>query len=148
MSNTRSVQKSSAKKAKGPRGRKQEKIQISVRIDKAHMDLAYDFVKERELHITDVIERGIVYVLRNEKYETPQTRNMRFLIGEISPVQERKLRKYLRYIACTELSELERRTREFVEELVDLFDQDPRAERAEASFRTVPGSALTENVKE
>lgn len=114
-------------KGKGPRGRKPEKVQISVRIDKAFMDLAYGYARERELHITDIIERGIVYVLQGAKVEMPQTQHLRFLVGELSPAQERLLINCICYFACTELSELELKTRESIEELLAFFAQkDPR----------------------
>src|SRR5215471_4637795 len=78
-------------KKKSRRGRPQEKVQISVRIDKAIMDVAYEHIKTTGRRITDMLERGLLLVMREEA--TGQTRavpqKMRYLFEHL-PVELQK----------------------------------------------------------
>jgi hypothetical protein len=56
-----------AKRKKRKAGRKKERTQISVRIDRAVMDLAYQEIKRTGVHISDLLERGLLLSLRENQ---------------------------------------------------------------------------------
>ena len=56
-----------AKRKKRKAGRKKERMQISVRIDRTVMDLAYQEIKRTGVHISDLLERGLLLSLRENQ---------------------------------------------------------------------------------
>jgi hypothetical protein len=92
-----------------PRGGfKKEKTQISVRIDQAVMDLAYELIEEEKglIRITELIERGIVLAMRERKKLIPLDRQTRFLVSEASTPQLKIMRGSLSWDLTPEPDEV------------------------------------------
>lgn len=66
-------------KGRGRVGRRKEKTQISVRIDKAVMDLAYEHIGSSKDRITDFIERGLILAMQEKFRLPPICSQVRFL---------------------------------------------------------------------
>ena len=75
-------------KKKSRRGRKKEKVQISVRIDKAVMDVAYDYIKRTGRRITDLLERGLLLAMR-EQGQTVVPAKVRFVVEHMEAELQR-----------------------------------------------------------
>jgi len=83
------------KKVKSPRGPKKEKTQISVRIDKIVMDLAYELIEEKKgrIRITDLLERGLMLAMHEERKSTTLARQARFVVAEANAKQQHRMMK-------------------------------------------------------
>jgi len=78
-------------KAKGKRGRKKEKVQISVRIDKTIMDLARGHLDRNPAErITELIERGMLLAMREQSSEPDDVRAPRLIFQEMSVERRRR----------------------------------------------------------
>jgi hypothetical protein len=88
------------------RGPRKEKVQISVRISKAYMDLAYAHIKRTNTRITDILERGLVLAMSEENRLAPIASEVRFLVANTTREQQRVLRNALAWLAIPEVQEL------------------------------------------
>jgi hypothetical protein len=122
-------------KVKSNRGRKLEKVQISVRLDKPCMDVLYRLVKTEGYRITDLLERGAIYVLREEMGESPEMKALRFMIGEMPAKSQRRLVCCFTYFCLTQdFSITERHVEEMMNGILDAWEHDPRHERSLLEF--------------
>jgi hypothetical protein len=71
-----------AKKIKSRRGRKKERTQISVRLDKTLMDIAHIQVENTGMRITDLIERGVLLALREMGVTDPLAHHARLILHD------------------------------------------------------------------
>lgn len=85
------------------RGPKKEKVQISVRISKAYMDLAYAHIERTNTRITDLLERGLALAMAEEVNMPKLTQNVRFLVANTTTEQQRVIRNALVWLAIPEL---------------------------------------------
>ena len=76
-------------KKKSRRGRKKEKVQISVRIDKAVMDVAYEYMKRTGRRITDILERGVLLVMQEEGQASAVPIKLRFVVEHMDAELQR-----------------------------------------------------------
>src|SRR6516165_2884459 len=109
--------------AKNRRGRKQEKKQISVRIDKAVMDLAYVSMKQDGERITDLLERGLVLALAEKTRIPVLTSQLRFIVQKLSIERQRRVKRMLALDVMAEVRELEPLERLFREFQLATIDQ-------------------------
>lgn len=69
-------------KPKSKRGRKKERAQISIRIDKVVMDIAYRVIKGTAMRITDLVERGLILAVREIGDLTPLSHHARLILHD------------------------------------------------------------------
>lgn len=106
-----------AKKVQKRRGRKQERKQISVRIDKVVMDLAHKQIERAGMRITDLIERGLMLALRELGDTTPIHHHARLILHDEGVEFSRFVMDaniLLRFPEVRKLSALEKVTREHI----------------------------------
>jgi len=111
QTNAVSVKKSRRGRKKSPRGRKKEKVQISVRIDETILGLAYDHIKASGRRITDMLERGLLLVMREEGMKPMAVTKLRFVVEHMgADLQRHVLRAAAleRLVESRELTPLER----------------------------------------
>jgi hypothetical protein len=95
------------KKAKGKRGRKKEKTQISVRIDKAVMDLAYAHIGTSKQRITDYLERGIILAMQQDLKMPPIASQVRFMVSHAKRDRLQGVDAYMIAAAISEIRQLD-----------------------------------------
>jgi hypothetical protein len=77
-----SAKPAAAKKIPKRPGRKKERTQISVRIDRAVMDIAHRQIEPIGMRITDLIERGIILAIRELGNKTRFNHNARLILND------------------------------------------------------------------
>lgn len=116
-------------KKKSRAGRKKERMQISVRIDQAVMDLAYQTIERRKddkLRITDLLERGLVLALREIETMQPVASQARLLLNDAGVDFQRRIVKLYaleHFPKARPLSVCEAKYRAITLEAVDSVDQ-------------------------
>ena len=70
------------KKTTRRRGRKKERTQISVRIDKTVMDIAYQKLEGTSMRITDLLERGLLLAVRELGCDIPLFHHARLILRD------------------------------------------------------------------
>jgi hypothetical protein len=104
------------KKVKSRRGRKKERTQISVRIDKALMDLAYRNIETTGMRITDLVERGLLLAIRELGCIEPLAHHARLILHDEGVEFSRFIlnaNAILRFPEVRKLSAAEEESREF-----------------------------------
>jgi hypothetical protein len=118
------------------RGRPKRKTQISVRIDQNVLAQTYEFIGRTGYRITDMLERGLVMVMKAEG-ETPAiSSEVRFLIGRATAERQYLMQHLLALLAlpeCRGLSRFEQATRTYLVEYLRLLPTD---DSYEAALRT------------
>jgi hypothetical protein len=89
------------------RGRKKEKTQISVRIDKAVMDLAYRHIGNNKLRITDFMERGLILAMQEALKLTQIASQVRFMVLHATRDSLEMVEALLALIAIPQVAELD-----------------------------------------
>jgi len=87
---TKAITSSKSKKA-GKRGRPKEKVQISVRINEDVMSDAYDHIRETGHRITDLLERGLVLAMREERHMSETASRARFVWEHVGVATQRRM---------------------------------------------------------
>jgi len=122
-----------AKKVKRRRaGRKKERTQISVRIDKALMDLAYRNIETTGMRITDLVERGLLLAIRELGCLEPLAHHARLILHDEGVEFSRFILNaniILRFPEVRKLSVLEEDAREFFVEIAARAKEWPDAQR-------------------
>lgn len=116
-------------KKKSRAGRKKERMQISVRIDQALMDLAYREIERRakdKIRITDLLERGLLLALREIGATEPITAQARLLLNDAGVDFQRRIVKLYaleHFPKARSLSVCEEKYRAITLEAVDSVDK-------------------------
>lgn len=85
-------------------GPRKEKVQISVRLSKAYMDLAYAHIERTNTRITDLLERGLALAMAEEVKMPEITQHVRFLVANTTTEQQGVIRDVLVWLAIPEVS--------------------------------------------
>lgn len=118
-------------KKKGRAGRKKERMQISVRIDQALMDLAYREIERRvkdKIRITDLLERGLLLALREIGATDPVASQARLLLNDAGVNFQRRIVRFHKLdvlFSQIPLSAVESKYRDAVLTGVDSVDEWP-----------------------
>jgi len=121
------------KAKKSRRGRKKEKVQISVRIDKTIMDLAYDHIKTSGRRITDMLERGLLLDMREQGQAPVVPAKVRYVVENIGVESQRRMLRVAvldRMPEVRELTPLEQCFRAFYLTGLDTIESWPGYEKA------------------
>lgn len=106
-------------------GPEKEKFQLTIRIDKDIMDLAYVHLKTTNTRVTDLVERGMILAMREEDQELPAlTSQVRFLVANTTKTEQDQLRDYLTFLRADEVrkpSEIDQAIRRFIREYLKTF---------------------------
>lgn len=138
-----------AKKVKSRRGRKKERTQISVRIDKTLMDIAHTQIESTGMRITDLIERGVLLALREIGVTHPMTHNARLILHDEGVDLSRQIMNFnmlRRFPEVRSLSITEHVLRQCVLDTTAAIAQWPNA-RDVANLMGTPPAALVEALK-
>lgn len=112
---------------KAPRkhGPDREKVQITIRIQKELMDQAYALMKQTNMRITDMLERGLILAMKEEDQELPLlTSQVRFVVANATRLEQEELREFLIYLRADEVrkpSETDMAIRKFIREYLKSF---------------------------
>jgi len=120
-----------AGKKNNKRGRKKERTQISVRIDKMVMDIAHKQIEHTGMRITDLIERGLLLAVREMGSDDPVYHHARLILRDEGVEFSRFILDaniIRRMIEVRKLSAGEEASREFLIALVHGARRWPSAE--------------------
>jgi hypothetical protein len=133
--------KAAAGVEKPRRGRPKHKTQISVRIDQNVLAQTYEFIGRTGYRITDMLERGLVMVMKAEG-ETPAiSSDVRFLIGRATAERQHLMQHLLALLAlpeCRGLSRFEQATLTYLVEYLRLLPMDDCYEAALGTYGARP----------
>lgn len=133
------------------RGRKKEKVQISVRIDQAVMARAYQRIKRTGERITDLMERGMMLAMREDESLPLEAMRGRFLMAQAKAEEQRSLERHfamLRFGQVRPLSANERHIQEVALKSIAQCERWDGYEDALATYGPSPGAQDLERALE
>ena len=77
-----------------------------MRLDKELMDQAYQMIQETNQRITDVLERGLVLVFKEEEQLPRMLSRVRFLVANATREQQEQIMLFLTFLVLEELTTL------------------------------------------
>jgi adenosyl cobinamide kinase/adenosyl cobinamide phosphate guanylyltransferase len=87
-------------------GPKKEKEQITVRIDKDLLDRVNAQIQQDNFRLTDLVEEGLFLALKQRDENMSQlTKQVRFMVANLTKVQQQQLRWYLTFSVLPDLGE-------------------------------------------
>ena len=103
-----------------------------MRIDEQLLQTAKQRASKQGIDLTDAVEQGLWLYLGEERAEA--TTQLRFLVSALPMPIQKRLLSAAQYMISKELAPPEERLRTFMNQIFDLFAQDPRAEHALVEF--------------